>query len=538
MADDVSQTPSPPPPVGRDSLRLAAIDVGSNSIHMVIAQADADGGMTALWRMKEMVGLGRISFPSKNLSDEAIERAVGALSRFALAARQRQCEKIITVATSAIREADNGGAFVERAKRETGLFVRVVSAREEARLIYLAVRHALPLEGEAALIVDIGGGSVEFIVGDGRRAGLLESRKLGAARMTARFVHGDPIDDADRKALLAHYDSQLRPLARQILAAKPARVVATSGTMENLAAMCGSTGRDGIVTIERARLDKLVNQLVKSTSAQRADIPGLDGQRRDQIVAGALLARDLFERLDIPSMRMCGAALREGILLDYLSRHLPDLAIRREVPDPRRRSVLDLGRRCGWNRDHARRVADLCLQLFDQLQPHHELGPIERELIEYGAMLHDIGLHIDRQGHHRHGEYLILHGKLKQFTREQVRIIAAIARYHRGKRPKPRHKSVNGLSDRSRFVVEAGAALLRIADGLDRSHSDVVRAVRCKVSRGKVRCQVEAKSDAELEIWGAANNAGLFERVFHRKFQVVPAGAAHRAAKAPRGATE
>src|SRR5262245_34680730 len=164
--------------VSRDSLRLAAIDVGSNSVHMVIAQADTDGAITTLWRMKEMVGLGRMSFPSRKLSRESMDRAATALARFQQAAQQRQSEKVIAVATSAIREAENGGDFIMRIKRELGLYIRVISAREEARMIYLAVRHALPLRDKPYLIIDIGGGSVEFIVGDQRHAVLLESRKL------------------------------------------------------------------------------------------------------------------------------------------------------------------------------------------------------------------------------------------------------------------------------------------------------------------------------------------------------------------------
>jgi exopolyphosphatase/guanosine-5'-triphosphate,3'-diphosphate pyrophosphatase len=186
----------------REGLRLAAIDIGSNSVHMVVAQVDADGGVTTLWRMTEMVGLGRISFPSRRLTKDAMDRALMALGRFKQAAQQRQAEKVIAVATSAIREAENGGDFIERAKRELGLYVRVVSARDEARLIYLAVRHSCNLKDQPHLIVDIGGGSVEFIVGDERKAAMLESRKLGAARMSAKYVHSDPISDDDKKALL------------------------------------------------------------------------------------------------------------------------------------------------------------------------------------------------------------------------------------------------------------------------------------------------------------------------------------------------
>src|SRR5687768_14878737 len=197
--------PHPAPPAGdRPEFRIAAIDVGSNSLHMAIAQADPDGGVTTLWRMKEMVGLGRMSFPSRRLSREAMDRAVTTLRRFQQAAQARQCEKVLAVATSAVREAENGGDFLERVRRELGLNIRIVSARDEARLIYLGARHEVNFGNKPHFLLDIGGGSVEFIVGDAQRAAVLESRKLGAARMTARYVSSDPISPGDLKSLLAH----------------------------------------------------------------------------------------------------------------------------------------------------------------------------------------------------------------------------------------------------------------------------------------------------------------------------------------------
>jgi len=501
-----------------NSLRMAAIDVGSNSIHMIVAQVDADGGITTLWRMKEPVGLGRMSFPSRRLSADAMDRAMAVLERFKQQAAQRQCEKFIAVATSAIREATNGGDFIERARRKLGMVIKVVSAREEARLIYLAVRHAMHLKDSPHLIIDIGGGSVEFIVGDRKRAELLESRKLGAARMTATFVKSDPISKAERAGLLAHYDSELIPLCRTIEALRPIKAIGTSGTLENLAAMCGSeqahNGDGTLAVIERAPLQKLVEELIESKAKDRAKLHGLDDQRRDQILAGALLTQELFSRLHLKRIHICPAALREGILLDYLSRHLPDLAIRREVPDVRRRSVLDLGRRCDWHRTHAEHVAELCLTLFDELKSLHGMGSAERELIEYGTLLHDIGWHIGRKGHHKHSMYLILHGDLKGFSREEVGIIANIARFHRKSPPKGRHDEYQSLSSDARRIVDVGSSLLRLADGLDRSHSSVIQNIRCKTEHKSVRCILTARSDAELEIWGARRKMDWFRKVF------------------------
>jgi len=510
-----------PKPDSRESFRLAAIDVGSNSIHMIVAQADADGGITTLWRLKEPVGLGRLSFPSRRLTADAMNRAVTVLERFQKLAQQRQAEKIVAVATSAIREAENGGDLIERVRRQLGLYVRVVSARDEARLIYLAVRHALPLRAQPHLIIDIGGGSVEFVVGDDNQAALLESRKLGAARMTAQFVKSDPISAEDHRQLLKHYDHELSPLITQIAALEPVKAIGTSGTLETLAAMCGSepphNGDAGDhQVIEKPRFEKLLAELLESRAKDRARIRGLDDQRKDQIVAGAILVSELFRRLRLRRIEICPSALREGILLDYLSRHLPDLAIRRQLPDPRRRSVIDLARRSDWHKTHSEQVARICMKLFDELRLLHGMSAAERELIEYGALLHDIGFHIGRDSHHKHSMYLILHGDLKNFSDDEVKVVANIARYHRKATPHRKHDAYATLPARLRRVVDVGAALLRLSDGLDRSHSSVIQDLHCKIENKKVKCTLNARSDAELEIWGARRKRDWFEEVFGR----------------------
>lgn len=514
-----------PATTDRGEMRLAAIDVGSNSLHMVIAQADPDGGVTTLWRMKEMVGLGRMSFPSRRLSRESMDRATSTLGRFQQVARIRGCEKILAVATSAVREAVNGGDFLARVRRELGLTVRVVSARDEARLIYLGVRHAIDLGDQPHFIMDVGGGSVEFIVADATKPLLLESRKLGAARMTARYVTTDPIGPSDIKGLLHFYDRELGPLAASIVALNPVASIGTSGTLENIAAMCAAhwdrgSKRDPML-IEREPLGMLVASLLESRSKDRASIGGLDDQRKDQIVAGALLVNEVFRRADIREMRVCKSALREGMMVDYLSRHLPDLSIRREVPDPRRRSVLDLARRCDWHQSHSEQVARLVLELFDQTKPVHKLTPEDRELIEYGTLLHDIGWHIGQQRHHKHSMYLILNGGLKNFTRDEVRVIANIARYHRKAKPSVEHSEFARLSAHGRRVVQIGSGLLRVADGLDRSHSSVVSGVRCKLRKKRLEIAVKAKGDAELEIWGARNKSALLGEVLDRTLRIT-----------------
>jgi len=473
--------------------------------------------------MKEMVGLGRISFPSRKLSGEAIDRAINTLGRFKQAALQRQCEKIVTVATSAVREATNGGDLIERARRELKLYIKVVSAREEARLIYLGVRHSTPLGNKPHLMIDIGGGSVELTVGNEEQPLMLESRKLGAARMTAQFCKSDPLSKQDRLLMLGHYDKELSDVLPQIKKLSPVAVLGTSGTLENIASMCGSeTDGDGHLIIAKKRFDKVYRQLVKSDAAERETIGGLDDQRKEQIVAAMVLVHFLFDRLEMKQIQLCGAALREGIVMDYVARHAPDLQVRRDIPDPRRRAVFDVARRYNWHERHSTQVAKLTLRLFDELRGLHDLNDPERELIEYAALLHDIGWHISPNSHHKHSMYLIQNSGLHEYMSEQeVQVVACIARYHRKSPPSLSHGKYSAMTRVDRRIVDIGAALLRIADGLDRSHQSVVRDLKCRVGAKVVSATLSLRADAELEIWGATRKTELFEKNLGRKLELI-----------------
>lgn len=512
---------APKPNSAHDELRIAAVDVGSNSIHMVIAQVDASGAITELWRGREMVGLGRISFPSHRLSGHAIARAMMTLRRFVSEATRWQCERIVAIATSAVRESENGGDLIERARRELGVHVRVVSPREEARLIYLGVRHGIKLGATPSLLLDIGGGSVEFIVATATgKPLLLESRKLGAARMTARFIKTDPVEARELKALLAHYDEELSPIMEEVRKHRPVRLIGSSGAVENLAVMCGSANNDKQndkqPILRRADLERLIDKLIESTSDERAAMKGVDDKRRDQILAAAILINEVFRRLDIDRLEVCHSALREGILVDYLARHRPELEVRRDVPNPRRRGVIDLGRRCHWQREHGEQVARLSVRLFDQLRSLHGLGRAERELIEYAALLHDIGRVIGRDKHHKHTAYLIRNGDLQSFSAREIEVMALIARYHRREAPSKQHRRFRALPKRWRRVVQIGSAILRIADGLDRTNCSVVVDVACRARPDEIELLVENRGDAELEIWSARSRSKLLEHVLGR----------------------
>ena len=344
--------------------------------------------------------------------------------------------------------------------------------------------------------------------------------------MTARFVSSDPISKPDLLALSQHYQRELEPIIEQIHQHKPTRVIGTSGSLETIAAMCtGGASRNGGASrhdaVERGDFVRLLERLLRSSLKERQKWPGLNPERAGQIVAAAGLVGYLFEQLHIKRIEICKSALREGIVLDYLSRHMPELTIRQQIPEPRRRSVIALARRCAWHKTHSEQVARLCLSLFDQLKGVHGLNGSARELIEYGALLHDIGFHIGQKGHHKHSMYLVLNGGLENFPEEEVRIIANIARYHRKSPPKEKHDEYQALSVRGRRIVDVGASLLRLADGLDRSHASIVDDVRCRVrgggsDSGEIKCAVHTRVDAQLEIWGANRKREMFEATFKR----------------------
>lgn len=506
---------------------LGAIDVGTNSIHLVMAEISPDGDFRILGRDKQMVQLGKGGFAQHVLTARAMNDGFGAMKRFVKMARLKGIGRLKAVATSAVREARNGGAFVTRVRDELGLDLRVVSAEEEARLIYLAVRHATDLGTGRNLIVDIGGGSLELIVGNAREADVLASLKLGASRLAELFLHSDPPTEAELKALRQHIEATFEPLAARVRPNTLDRCIATSGTVQNLATVCAyRRGTQEIepvteLRIERAELKALLPELIAMTRVQRSRLAGVDARRVDSIVPALALLRALTRTFGISRVEYCDMALREGIILDHVARHRVGLRARATWPDPRTRSVLHLGERCGYRREHAEQVARLALSLFDQLVALHGLDPRYRELLKYACLLHDIGYLISHQSHHKHSYYLIRNGGLQGFSGTEIEVIANLARYHRKGRPKKAHYSYQNVDKADRPAVRRLIPLIRLANALDRTHYSVVDSVTCRVTRGRARLSVHARTDTELELWTAGLQTGRFEKVFGVPIEIV-----------------
>jgi exopolyphosphatase/guanosine-5'-triphosphate,3'-diphosphate pyrophosphatase len=505
-------------------MRIAAIDVGSNSIHMVVAQVESDGRFRVLDRAKEMVRLGHRTLTNGRLSAEAMNNGIHTLSQFRTLAERQGALRFKAVATSAVREASNGGDFIQRVKNEVGLRLTVIPGREEARLIYLGVRHAIDLRGESTCIVDAGGGSVEFILSEDDRPVSLDSVKIGVARLSEKFLADDPPSARDLANLEAYFSEQLDPILSRVAKRDVRRIIGTSGTMLNLIAIAGylrgepPDGHMNNFAVTAEEITRVRRLLTKTDRDERLKVKGLDGKRVDTIVAGACLADYVMREVGAKEMIACTWALREGVMLDFIAKHRKGIEEIERFTDPRRRSINRFARHLGAGEgdadQHGRHVARLALRLFDQLHDDLGLDANARDWLEFAAMLHDIGHHIDHKNHQRHSYYLITNGELLGFRRDELEIVGQTARYHRKGVPKDSDEEYRALSNSDRQIVRALSALLRIADGLDRSHYGVVHDVTVVRRGDRVTLQlVTGGDDAELEVWEARRRAELLEKL-------------------------
>jgi exopolyphosphatase/guanosine-5'-triphosphate,3'-diphosphate pyrophosphatase len=503
--------------------QLAAIDIGTNTIKLLIASVEEDGSLQVLSREKSLVRLGSETLATGRLSEEAIEAGVEAVEQFQRSIKAAGAELVRAVATCAVREASNSAEFLEAVRRRTGIAVDVVSGEEEARLINLGVRSEFPLRFDPLFLIDIGGGSTEFVVSEGSRVRLTESLPLGVVRLADRFSRNDPPSDKDRKAMKKAIRAAARKAVDAVRKTGFKTCVGSSGTIQSLSLVYEAAvlGREatptGHRTLTREGLKK-VNRLLKRTTArEKLRIPGLDPRRRDIAVPGGMLLAWILKRTGARSIVVGERGMREGILLDHVARQGQKRVLDRDV---RARSIDRLLRRANAEVLHAAHVARLALEIFDHTHPLHQLSATEREWLQFGALLHDIGCHIGYSKHQRHSYYLITHGDLTGFSSEEVEVLASIARYHKGGGPKPRHENWRRLDPYLRPVVEKLAAIVRIADGLDRSHRQLVTGVEFRIRSRRVELTARARGDCEPELMEARRKANLFERVFDRKISL------------------
>ncbi len=515
-------------------MKIAALDIGSNSLHLVVVETDQEKPFSVLASAKEMVRLGRSTARDRRLSQAAMDRAIAAIRKFRSTAAAHGAREFIAVATSAVREAINRHEFIERVAEETDTHIDILSGIEEARLIALAVSfRKRQRRNQRILVIDIGGGSTEFAVTQNNEPAVLISLKLGAVRMTEQMVASDPLSDKHLRRLRAELRAVILPRAAEIEDFGFDVCFGTSGTINTLGLIAinrrlkttvnrGRTSRRGEPAVTFEEIVSINRELAALTLDERSKMAGLSRARAEIIVAGGQILEAAMEAIVVDELSVCDWALREGVIIAHLLRSGATITASpvRLERDPSLRGALTLAARYQADLKHAHRTAYLAQQMFDDLRPLHKLGSEHRRLLAAAAILHDIGYFVSYTGHHKHTAYLIQNSDWGGFTSSELAIIANVARFHRSSIPKTKHPYYAALSTEERAVVRKLAAILRIADAMDRDHEGRVRSLSCEIDENLVRITAICSRESEMALWRVEERADLFEAEFGRAIEL------------------
>lgn len=498
---------------------IAAIDIGTNSFHLIVAEIDTRGMLKTITREKEVVRLGDSPGDIKYLSPEAIERGVQTLKRFVQIAKSKKAQ-IRAVATSAVREAVNQEEFINRAYQETGIEIEVISGTEEGRLIYLGTLHSLPIIERRALVIDIGGGSTETIIGNQGEIIYIHSEKIGAIRLTKRFGLEDEITLDKLNAAREYIKGVWAPIFRRINEIGYDIMVGTAGTILNIGAIT-LLQKQGFVPdilngaiIEKKIMLKTIRKILSAKNHKaRKEIPGIDPTRADIIVGGALILEYALEQVFSDNIHLSIFSLREGAVFDTLEKQ-KEIDRFKHLSHLRESTIRSIASRYSVDFAHSCKVKDIALKLFDELKDFHQLGFREREWLEAGAILHDVGYLISVDQHHKHSYYIIRNCVMPGFTIDEAEIIANIARYHRKSHPKKGHENFAKLNSQKQEIVRKLAGLLRIAEGFDRRQQQVVADVEVHKNHRNILIKpipADLAIVPDIEKWGAERRKALLE---------------------------
>src|SRR3954470_8625752 len=499
--------------------RLAAIDIGTNTIRLIVAEVQEDDTYRVLDEEREMVRLGEHLDRTGRLSDEAIERGLSALGKMKAIADGFQITELRAIATSAVREAANGPAFTREVLRQHKVRIEVISGEEEAQLAFRSAARHFDIQGRSTAVVDIGGGSVEVILSAGTAIDQVYSLPLGAVRVTERFVRSDPLREKHWKQMKDGIDRTIRGAFRQ-QAHRAEIMIGSGGTFTALAHMSKwqREGRHGAVqgyVLTPAEIIHLLGHLREAPLEARRQIPGLSPDRADIIVAGATVIARLVRGLKTQEIMVNERGIRDGILLHMIS-ELPNRSSAKQVPQSGNRMewARHFARKCRSNERHCEQVATLALQIFDGLKSRFGLPAFSRDLLQAAALLHDIGYLISHSRHHKHAYHLILHGDLPGFSPHEIELIANLVRYHRRAFPRKRHENLAPMTADERRLIARLSGILRIADGLDRTHSQTVSGVKLRAIKDRLRLNIEAPASPQVESADAQRKSDLFRKAF------------------------
>ena len=496
---------------------LAVIDIGSNTIRSLIVETQPDGTYRVLDDEREVARLASGLNRQGKISAAAIQRAVRALQRMAEIARARGVRRIAVVATSAIRNAANRQTFVDRVRSSTGLRVRVISGLEEARMAFESAAGSFDLGDQPCAVADVGGGSTEVILALGNHIRRVHSLRLGSVALTEEFLRSDPVKGKEFKALRREVRRNLEA-ARMDAQPPPQFLIASGGTATAVGQMAMTRQRLSGRPVQgfemtQAELLHLREALLRRTLTERRQMPGLSPDRADIIVAGITILYEILVHLNVNTLRVSNRGIRHALLNRLIARQ-PGAKAAPFAHRQRLAAAESFGRSLRFEQEHGEQVRRLAISMFDQLAGPFGIDPGGRELLAVAALLHDVGYVVGYRQHHKHSYHLIAHAHLDGFTPHERETIALVARYHRRAAPRKRHAAWAALPRDERQLVLKLSAILRIADALDRRHSQGLREIRCRVRRRRLGLTLVADRDLSVEIHGAAQKAELFRRVF------------------------
>ena len=516
-------------------MKIAAIDIGSNSIKLIVVDAAASNSFAVLTREREVVRLGHDTLLKGYISRAAIESSTECIKRFRSIAEARGAERIVAIATASVREANNAANFIKAIAQRTGVTVEVLSGVEEARLIGLAASHGCAKSGTRTLNIDIGGGSTELSVfNDGTPATLL-SVKLGAVGLTERYLKSDPPEANELSELRAEIRTALARPARELRDQQWKDATGTSGTILAI----GNSLNDNLEKTEAAQpSEKIVDfsaltdlnaSLAKLSLVERQGRASFSPQRADIIIAGGQILEGVMRALGIKSLRTCDWALREGVIIDRLRDwEEQSRPVMPDITDPKLRAVHAVGKRFGYEEPHSHQVARLAEKLFDSVAQSAGLTRHHRLLLSAAALLHDVGYHIAHESHHKHSFYLIANSELTGFSESERALIANVARYHRGSGPKERHSNFGALSPADQEAVRRLAGILRLADAFDRRHDQRVKDIQVRRVGDLLHIKLLSSLECDVEIEEANRRLQLFESAFERAVKILCVSASRR----------
>lgn len=507
--------------------RLAAVDIGTNSIRLIIAEPLTDGGYRVLDDERESTRLGKNLTATGSLDPEAVDRSIAALKRMKLIADGYQVQQMRVIATSAVREADDGQAFCQRAKDELDLDIEVISPQTEARLAFLGVTRSFDLSGKNIAVADIGGGSTELVLASGNFIEDIHATPLGAVRLTERYWSEGAWSAEQFKQLLAGIDSELQRVLKQV-PFPPHLLIGSGGTFTTLAAIImAEKGQQELPVrgyqLTRAEVSHLVARLRKMSPKMRRNVPGLGVDRADIIVAGLAIVDRIMRHFRLNLLQVHSGGVRDGLLLSLVDQ---STGTKGEEPRDRQAVIERFAAACGVDLKHAKHVARIATTMLEELAESFDVDVSDATLLDAAAQLQDVGYLINYDRHHKHSYHLILNSSLSGFRPHELEMVANIARYHRGARPKKKHANFSQLSSTDRRKVEQLSAILRVAGGLDRSHSQLVESVEIVARKRHVELLVYCDQYPEVDIWGTRRRAALFEKVFNVTLGVRWAGPA------------